>query len=111
MSQSSLITLFRPGDQRINLPCRSGIQTRQNVFEPLAKADAVRFACRGERIQDSETLTTGLASGKETVLSDDRNSSIEALCRIVVDVQSGILQELFEFRFNVQRVRNGLRDR
>ena len=106
-----MTTLFRPWDQRINLPCRSGIQTRQNVFEPLAKADAVRFACRGERIQDSETLTTGLASGKETVLSDDRNSSIEALCRIVVDVQSGILQEFFELLFDIQGIRDGLRDR
>ncbi len=74
MSPSSLTTLFRPWDQRINLPCRSRIQTRQNVFEPLAKADTVRFACRGERIQDSETLSASFTAGKEAVLSDDRNS-------------------------------------
>ena len=48
MSLSSLTTLLCLWDQRINLSCRSGIQTRQNVFEPLAKADAVRFACCGE---------------------------------------------------------------
>ena len=48
MSLSSLTTLLCLWDQRINLSCRSGIQTRQNVFEPLAKADAVRFACCSE---------------------------------------------------------------
>ena len=85
-SPSSLTTLFRPGDQRINLSCRSRIQTRQNVFEPLAKADTVRFACRGERIQDSETLSASFTAGKEAVLSDDRNSPVEPFGRVVIDV-------------------------
>lgn len=44
------------------------------------------------------------------VLSDDGNASIEAFGWIVVDNQSEILQELFEFRFNGQRIGNGLRD-
>ena len=111
MSPSSLTTLFRLWDQRINLPCRSIIQTRQNVFEPLAKADTVRFACRGERIQDSETLSASFTAGKEAVLSDDRNSPVEPFGRIVVDVQSGILQEFFELLFDIQGIRDGLRDR
>ena len=53
----------------------SGIQTRQNVFEPFPEIDAVFFACRGERIQDSETLSASFTAGKEALLSDDRNSS------------------------------------
>lgn len=71
-----------PWEQRINLSRRSGIQTRQNVFEPLAKADTVRFACRSERIQNSETLPSGFTAGKEAILSDDRNSPIEPFSRI-----------------------------
>ena len=86
MSPSSLTILFRPWDQQINLSRRSGIQTRQNIFEPLAKADAVRFACRGERIQDSETLFASFTAGKEAVLSDDRNSPVEPFGRVVIDV-------------------------
>ena len=43
MNRSSLTTLLCLWDQRINLSYRSGIQTRQNVFEPLAKADGVEF--------------------------------------------------------------------
>ena len=47
MSPSSLTTLFRPWDQRINLPCRSGIQTMQNVSESFSETDAVCFADLG----------------------------------------------------------------
>ncbi len=36
--------------------------------------------------QDCETLPTGFVSGKEAVLSDDRNSPVEAFGRVVVDV-------------------------
>lgn len=84
---------------------------RQNVFEPLAKANTVRFACCGEGILNNETLPAGFTSDKETVLSDDRNSSVETFGRIVVDVQSGILQELFEIIFDTQSIENCLRDR
>ena len=57
------------GIKQINLSRRSGIQTRQNVFEPFPEIDAVFFACRGERIQDSETLPTCFSASKEAVLS------------------------------------------
>ena len=37
-------------------------------------------------IQDSETLSASLTSGKEAVLSDDRNSPVEPFGRVVIDV-------------------------
>lgn len=77
MSVSSLTTLFRPGDQWTNLSGQSCREAQKNIFEPFPEPDAVRFACCGEWIQDSETLSASLTSGKEAVLSDDRNSPIE----------------------------------
>lgn len=56
-------------------------------------------------------MPTSFASGKEAVLSDDRNSSVEAFGWVVVDIQSGSLQELFELLFDIQGIRDGLGDK
>jgi len=48
----------------------------------LAEADVVRFACGGEGIEDRQPLSTGFASGKQTVFPNDSDTSIEAFGRI-----------------------------
>ena len=56
-------------------------------------------------------MPISFASGKEAFLSDDRNSSVEAFGRVVIDIQPGILQELFELLFDIQGIRDGLGDK
>ena len=50
--------------------CRSRGKTRKHVFQPLAEADVVRFACGGEGIEDRQPLSTGFASGKAASRDD-----------------------------------------
>ena len=73
-------------DQRINLSDRSCREAQKNIFEPFSETDAVCLACCGKRIQNSETLSSCLTSGKEAVFSDDRNSPVEPFGRVVIDV-------------------------
>lgn len=56
--------------------------------------------------------SVNFTSGKETILSDDCNSSIDIL-QGVVDVQCQLefFPEFLEFLFDIQSIRDGLRDR
>jgi len=42
LHSSSLTTLLRPGNQRINLSGRSGTQTWENIFKAFASANALK---------------------------------------------------------------------
>ena len=57
--------------QRVDLRCGSGIDTDQNVFQPLTVVDGVGLAGRREGKQDGQILSAGLASGEKPVTSSD----------------------------------------
>ena len=48
----------------IDLTGRSGGESRQNIFKPVAEADVVGFARCRERVEDSQTLPAGFTSGE-----------------------------------------------
>ena len=75
----------------IDLTGRSGGESRQNIFKPVAEADVVGFARCRERVEDSQALPAGFTSGEQTILSDNGNSAIESLGGIVVDIEAAVL--------------------
>ena len=77
---------------------------RKHVFQPLAEADVVRFVRGCKRVEDRQPLPAGFVSGEQTVFPNNSDTSIEAFRRVIVDVELGIVQKLFQFRFDIQRI-------
>lgn len=75
------------GEQRINLTSWSRGKTRQDIIQPLAETNVVRFAGGRERVENCQTLSASFASGKKTVFPDDSDPAVKSLGRIVVDIK------------------------
>ena len=93
--------------QRVDQRCWRGIDADQNVFQPLTVVDAIGFAGRREGKQNRQILPAGFTSGEKPVASSDCNSSHLNLGGIIVKIQFGIIKELFELVFNIQRISCG----
>ena len=93
--------------QRVDQRCWRGIDADQNVFQPLTVVDSISLAGRGEGEEDRQILSASLASDEKPVASSDCNSSHLNLGGIIVKIQFGIIKELFELVFNIQRISCG----
>lgn len=62
-----------------------------------------------KRKDDCEILAASFASCEQTVLPHDSNSANSPFRRIVVDIELGIIQELFQIFFDIQGIADLLR--
>jgi hypothetical protein len=97
--------------ERVNLFRGSRGESAEDILKPDTERDFVCPAGFDKRKDDCEILAASFASREQTVLPHDGNPSNRSFRRIIVDIELGIIQELFQIFFDIQGIVDRLQHR